>query len=376
MLAEGVTHCTLCPRMHHRTKVLTPLNGSASSKVMFVAEAPGRHGADRTGVPLHGDATGVMFESLLEGVGWQREDVFVTNAVLCNPRDQVGNNARPTRAEIENCAAYLEMTINAVGPEVIVPMGAVALDALAAIHPHRMTLRDNAAQAQPWRGRLVFPLYHPGPRARIHRPPMSQLADMTSLAKLVDPSGGIKETRPSQWKTGMEPSRSAFEQAIVAFIGLTGKSSYFKLTKLLYLLDLRLVRQRGWGATGQVYLRGQEGPWPPELPRAVQRLDGHEVLLVHRGMKPLVVPGPSPRFSPHLEDGVLEVIADVAVRYGDKTEAQLKTAVYLTDPMREVMVKERRGTDLRNTIVLDGRSHCQAGDEMSPAYRVSEGTSA
>jgi len=361
MLAEAVTHCTLCSRMHHRTKVLTHLNGSASSKVMFVAEAPGRLGADKTGVPLHGDATGVMFESLLSGVGWKREDVFVTNAVLCNPRDHVGNNARPTRVEIENCAAYLEMTINAVGPEAIVPMGAVALDALAAIHPHRMTLRDNVAQVQPWGGRVIFPLYHPGPRARIHRPLMHQRADMTSLAKLIDPRAGIKKRRPSQWKTDGEPSRSAFEQVIVALIGHTGKSSYFKLTKLLYLLDLQLVRQRGWGATGQVYLRAQEGPWPPELPKAVQRLDGHEVLLLHRGRKPLVEPGPSPRFSPHLEDGVLEVIADVAARYGDKTEAQLKTAVYLTDPMREIIVKERHGADLRNTIVLDGRAPGQVG---------------
>ena len=85
-LISEVKNCKKCPRMCGRTKVLSKKNGNINSKVMFIAEAPGRHGADRTGVPLDGDKTGDNFEELLKHIGWKREDVFITNAVLCNPQ--------------------------------------------------------------------------------------------------------------------------------------------------------------------------------------------------------------------------------------------------------------------------------------------------
>ena len=48
-LIESVQHCNLCPRLCGRTKVLSSANGNIDSKVLFIAEAPGRFGADRTG---------------------------------------------------------------------------------------------------------------------------------------------------------------------------------------------------------------------------------------------------------------------------------------------------------------------------------------
>src|SRR2546426_8839598 len=48
--------CHLCPRFEDKRAVVGPQNGAPNSPVMFVAEAPGRHGADRSGIPLHGDA--------------------------------------------------------------------------------------------------------------------------------------------------------------------------------------------------------------------------------------------------------------------------------------------------------------------------------
>jgi len=119
-LVESVQHCDLCPRLCGRRKVLSTANGSIESKVPFVAEAPGRLGAGRTGIPLYGDRTGDNFETLLGNIGWRREEVFITNAVLCNPTQKNGNNATPTDEEIANCSAYLEMVIALVSPDVIV----------------------------------------------------------------------------------------------------------------------------------------------------------------------------------------------------------------------------------------------------------------
>jgi uracil-DNA glycosylase len=71
-LVESVQHCDLCPRLRGCRKVLSSANGNVESKVLFVAEAPGRLGADRTGVPLFGDRTGDNFEALLGNIGWRR----------------------------------------------------------------------------------------------------------------------------------------------------------------------------------------------------------------------------------------------------------------------------------------------------------------
>src|SRR3954451_13660565 len=89
-LVERAQSCRACPRMEHRVRVLGSANGHLAARVLFVAEAPGRLGADRCGIPLHGDQTGRNFESLLATARINRGDVFITNAILCNPRDAHG----------------------------------------------------------------------------------------------------------------------------------------------------------------------------------------------------------------------------------------------------------------------------------------------
>jgi len=61
-LVERVQSCSLCPRMTQRTRVLGPPNGNLDSSVVFIAEAPGRLGADKFGIPLFGDQTGRNFD--------------------------------------------------------------------------------------------------------------------------------------------------------------------------------------------------------------------------------------------------------------------------------------------------------------------------
>ncbi len=73
-LVQSIQNCNLCPRMQCRRKVFSEANGNLNSKVLFIAEAPGRLGADHTGIPLHGDKTGDNFETLLQSVNWDRKD--------------------------------------------------------------------------------------------------------------------------------------------------------------------------------------------------------------------------------------------------------------------------------------------------------------
>jgi uracil-DNA glycosylase len=95
-LVHCVEECEVCPRMEGRARVLGSANGPERAKVLFIAEAPGRLGAERSRIPLHGDQTGRNFEALLASVKLKRREVFITNAVLCNPQDEFGR-AMPRR---------------------------------------------------------------------------------------------------------------------------------------------------------------------------------------------------------------------------------------------------------------------------------------
>ena len=143
--------------------VLSSQNGSIYSDLMFVAEAPGRLGAGRTGVPFRGDRSGDNFELLLDHVGLKRKDIFITNAVLCNPLKS-GNNRRPTTKEIENCSSFLQDLIDLMVPKVISSLGGVGLEAINRIFGTRYKLADVVARPLSVCEFILFPLYHPSPR--------------------------------------------------------------------------------------------------------------------------------------------------------------------------------------------------------------------
>jgi uracil-DNA glycosylase family 4 len=151
---------------------------------MFVGEAPGRQGGDRTRVPFSGDQSGRNFSRYLASIGLAREDAFITNSALCNPRSATGANRRPTRKEVSNCSDFLRRQVETIGPRVVVTLGAVALEALRGVEYHPFTLKENVGQVQTWRGRLLVPLYHPSPQVLAsHRREPQQLEDYKSVAR-------------------------------------------------------------------------------------------------------------------------------------------------------------------------------------------------
>ena len=184
-LCADAAACRRCPAMEGRRRVLSPANGSPGALVLFVGEAPGRLGGERTGIPFSGDQTGRNFDMLLVEAGLAREQVFITNAILCNPQDGRGRNRGPVREELAACRGFLARQIAVVDAPVIVPLGAVALAALDVLATHGLRLRAAAGRHVPWQGRTLVPLYHPGPRAQLHRPFVVQRDDFAALGRLV-----------------------------------------------------------------------------------------------------------------------------------------------------------------------------------------------
>ncbi|MDX6270084.1 MAG: hypothetical protein QOD28_1307 [Acidobacteriota bacterium] len=185
-LAAEAAACRRCEAMCGRTAVLSELNGSVAARVMFIGEAPGRQGGDRTRVPFSGDQSGQNFTRYLASINLAREAIFITNSVLCNPRKESGANRKPSTKESLNCAGFLRRQIELVAPRVVVTLGAVALAALSRIEYHQFTLKDSAGRLCAWDNRLLVPLYHPSPQVLAsHRREDAQLRDYAAVARAI-----------------------------------------------------------------------------------------------------------------------------------------------------------------------------------------------
>jgi uracil-DNA glycosylase family 4 len=186
-LGKEARKCVICPDMTDKIAVLSEMNGNINPKVMFIAEAPGRQGADRTRKPFSGDNSGKNFQTLLDSINLKREDIFITNAVLCSPRKPSGANRRPKKSEMNNCASYLERTINLIDPPIIVTLGTVSLESLKKIEDHDLKIKENVATVIKWNKYKLIPLYHPSPQViASHRTMEQQLADYKILGREID----------------------------------------------------------------------------------------------------------------------------------------------------------------------------------------------
>src|SRR6266513_1764398 len=190
-LVSEAAACIRCPAMCERTAVLSDLNGPIEARVMFIGEAPGRKGADRTRIPFSGDQSGNNFERFLSSIGLTRAEIFITSAALCNPRKPSGANRRPSAREISNCSDFLGRTIALVNPQVVVTLGGVALDALKQVHYHELNLKEHAGKIHRWQGRVLVPLYHPSPQVLItSRKEAAQLGDYEVVGRAIRRAAG------------------------------------------------------------------------------------------------------------------------------------------------------------------------------------------
>ena len=185
-LCAAARSCRVCPNLADKTAVLSDLNGSINPKVLFIAEAPGRQGADRTRRPFYGDKSGENFQRLLDSIDLTREEIFITNAVMCSPRTATDANRKPTKTEINNCSSFLRRQIELIQPRVIATLGSVALEALKAIEYHEFKLKTDAARILDWYRVKLVPLYHPSPQViASHRRMDQQLEDFRALQSLL-----------------------------------------------------------------------------------------------------------------------------------------------------------------------------------------------
>lgn len=160
--------CARCPALVASRQRIVHGYGDAAARIVFVGEAPGRHGADKTGIPFTGDRSGQRLQRMLHALGLAdsaaptespRLRCFVTNVVRCCPP----NNRTPVPSEIANCAPWLEAEFAQIDPQIIVPIGRLALTAIAAryLGYDPGPIRPLHATVLPAGNRLIIPMVHP-----------------------------------------------------------------------------------------------------------------------------------------------------------------------------------------------------------------------
>lgn len=348
-LIGDVQSCTRCEMMAGCTRVLSWANGPPNAKVMFVGEAPGRLGADRTAIPFHGDKAGDNFERLLSLAGLSRKDVFVTNAVLCNPRDDVGNNISPPRSVVKNCSENLQRQIEAVDPKIVVTLGSAALESTRLIDAHDLTLANAVRTTNDWNNRVLIPLYHPGARAMIHRNFATQTADYYFIGEQVR-----RLSRKSRVSKYHARNLSAAWDVVRYVISVIGEISLFRLHKTMYLVDLQFSKERGKALTDFFYIRQKDGPYCVELgSRWFKSYEDQIHFRVKEG-RPWLSWRDSGLFTEKIfiENVDREVVDKVLSSIAPLDDSQLKTRSYLTEPMRRALEAERVGSRQLNRPLL------------------------
>lgn len=130
--------------------------GNHDCDVMFIGEAPGFHENEQKR-PFVGRA-GKLLDKLIEEIGWNRKDVYITNIVKRRPPE----NRDPSPEEIESYKPYLSRQIEIINPKIIATLGRFSMNYF---FPTAKISRDQGKILW-WGERLVMPIYHPAAALR------------------------------------------------------------------------------------------------------------------------------------------------------------------------------------------------------------------
>jgi uracil-DNA glycosylase len=163
LLQKSITACQKCPRLREHCQTIAvekrrafndqvywgkpiPNLGERGSRLLLVGLAPAAHGANRTGRMFTGDRSGDFLFRAMYDTGFATQptssgpadglkliDAAITATAHCAPPAN-----KPTPEEIQNCAPFLDATIDAM-PNLkgILALGRIAFDACLRLYKSR-----------------------------------------------------------------------------------------------------------------------------------------------------------------------------------------------------------------------------------------------
>lgn len=161
----------VCPELAEKASQLVFGDGNPDADIVFVGEAPGKN-EDLQGEPFVG-AAGKFLNEMLEMIGLQRGDIYITNIVKYRPP----NNRDPEQEEKKAFLPYLQDQLDIIQPKIVVTLGRHSLNCflpdlqISQCHgqPKRIKLASrkeserldpNAAETNVT-SLVILPLFHP-----------------------------------------------------------------------------------------------------------------------------------------------------------------------------------------------------------------------
>ncbi len=157
-IRERVSVCQKCPHLaRSRTQTVFGV-GNPDADLMFIGEAPGAD-EDARGEPFVGRA-GQLLTKIIETMGFKRGDVYIANVLKCRPDmpSRTSGNRPPTSDEMQTCLPYLAQQIAIIQPNVLVALGATAVEGLLGT---RGTMRDLRGRWHSYSETPLMITYHP-----------------------------------------------------------------------------------------------------------------------------------------------------------------------------------------------------------------------
>lgn len=161
--------CRRCPRMH-----APPVTGRpVRSKVLLIGQAPGDK-EPKLGRPFAWTAGKTLFKWFHGALGWTEDEVrdrlYFAAVCRCFPGKRAeGGDRVPAPEEIAACADWLEREFRLLRPELVLPVGKLAIAQLLGARP----LAETIGRAFPvtFRGHEAecIPLPHPSGASPWHR---------------------------------------------------------------------------------------------------------------------------------------------------------------------------------------------------------------
>ncbi len=157
-LRTRVLACQKCPNLVAARKNVVFGVGDIHSPLMFVGEAPGAD-EDEQGEPFVGKA-GQLLTKIIQTMGYSRDTVYIANILKCRPDTpgQAYGNRKPTPDEMNTCLPYLLEQVELIRPQVIVALGATAVEGLFG---KTIGITKQRGNWMTFRDIPVMPTYHP-----------------------------------------------------------------------------------------------------------------------------------------------------------------------------------------------------------------------
>jgi uracil-DNA glycosylase len=169
-LQVRMKQCCLC--LDEGFEIYPPavFSGLFSAEFMTIGQAPGitEQEAER---PFNA-GSGTRLFGWLERAGieeeWFRSTQYMSSVTKCYPgRQSSGSGDRvPSKREQEICRPYLDQEIEFVNPQIIIPIGRLAINLF---YPKNLKLQEIIGSQKEIEGRWIIPLPHSSGASRWHQ---------------------------------------------------------------------------------------------------------------------------------------------------------------------------------------------------------------